>query len=285
MRPKTKNKTRAVEMSGGHTFKERVMRHVIGVYTSDRYPLILAVQGAPGTGKSYQTNKILKNAGFEVVRRSSSVLSGSREGDSERMLRHIYKNTAQLLKKGSGRLPVILFEDFDLSGAVRFDKTEYTVNTQILINLFMSLSDDIETAIPDCEERIPIFMTGNDFSALHGPMRRHGRMDFFSWNPGPDETAQALTASLTGICEDPSVIAGALIRKFPNLEIASFCMAVEIVVADWKLKQVSHYPTLGRVDIRNFEYARFDEHCNNSQVLALLESTCKRLEVAENYLS
>lgn len=66
--------------------------------------------------------------------------------------------------------------------------TQMTVNNQIVVGTLMNLSDN-PTRVSvgqdwresDITNRVPIIVTGNDFSTLYAPLVRDGRMDKFYW--------------------------------------------------------------------------------------------------------
>lgn len=66
--------------------------------------------------------------------------------------------------------------------------TQMTVNNQIVVGTLMNLSDN-PTRVSigqdwresDVTNRIPIIVTGNDFSTIYAPLIRDGRMEKFYW--------------------------------------------------------------------------------------------------------
>ena len=66
--------------------------------------------------------------------------------------------------------------------------TQMTVNNQIVAGTLMNLSDN-PTRVSigqkwresDVTNRVPIIVTGNDFSTLYAPLIRDGRMEKFYW--------------------------------------------------------------------------------------------------------
>lgn len=66
--------------------------------------------------------------------------------------------------------------------------TQMTVNNQIVVGTLMNLSDN-PTRVSigqdwretDITNRIPIIVTGNDFSTIYAPLIRDGRLDKFYW--------------------------------------------------------------------------------------------------------
>jgi hypothetical protein len=84
---------------------------------------------------------------------------------------------------------VLLIEDLD-AGAGRVDAgTQYTVNTQLVNATLMNIADNpTNVQLPGSYDmtpihRVPIIVTGNDFSTLYAPLVRDGRMDKFYWEP------------------------------------------------------------------------------------------------------
>ncbi|KAK5845907.1 hypothetical protein PVK06_002150 [Gossypium arboreum] len=65
-----------------------------------------------------------------------------------------------------------------------------TVNNQIFVGTLMNLSDN-PTRVSirqdwqesDITNRVPIIVTGNDFSTIYAPLISDGRMEKFYWQP------------------------------------------------------------------------------------------------------
>jgi hypothetical protein len=67
---------------------------------------------------------------------------------------------------------------------------QVTVNNQIVIGTLMNICDDPNRVSiganwreSDTIKRVPIIVTGNDFSTLYAPLIRDGRMEKFYWQP------------------------------------------------------------------------------------------------------
>lgn len=66
-----------------------------------------------------------------------------------------------------------------------------TVNNQIVVGTLMNLCDN-PTRVSigqdwresDITQRVPVIVTGNDFSTLYAPLIRDGRMEKFYWCVG-----------------------------------------------------------------------------------------------------
>jgi ribulose bisphosphate carboxylase small subunit len=153
-----------------------------------RVPLILGVHGRKGEGKSFQCELVFQLMGIEPVRMSAGELESPDAGDPVRLIRMRYREAAELIRV-RGKMCVLLINDLD-AGAGRVDKTtQYTVNTQLVNGTLMNIADNpTDVQLPGSYEtqaihRVPIIVTGNDFSTLYAPLVRDGRMDKFYWEP------------------------------------------------------------------------------------------------------
>ena len=151
-------------------------------------PLILGVHGRKGEGKSFQCSLLFERMGIEPVRMSGGELESPDAGDPARLIRLRYREAAELVRV-RGRMCALLIEDLD-AGAGRVDRgTQYTVNTQLVNATLMNIADNpTNVQLPGSYDsnlikRVPIIVTGNDFSTLYAPLVRDGRMDKFYWEP------------------------------------------------------------------------------------------------------
>ena len=153
-----------------------------------RVPLILGIHGKKGEGKSFQCELVFEKMGIEPVRMSAGELESPDAGDPVRLIRMRYREAAELVKV-RGKMCVLLINDLD-AGAGRVDQTtQYTVNTQLVNGTLMNIADNPrDVQLPGSYEtepiqRVPIIVTGNDFSTLYAPLVRDGRMEKFYWEP------------------------------------------------------------------------------------------------------
>ncbi|XP_039817897.1 ribulose bisphosphate carboxylase/oxygenase activase, chloroplastic-like isoform X4 [Panicum virgatum] len=92
-----------------------------------------------------------------------------------------------------GKLSCLMINDLD-AGVGRFGNTQMTVNNQIVAGTLMNLADN-PTRVSigqkwresDVTNRVPIIVTGNDFSTLYAPLIRDGRMEKFYWQPDRED--------------------------------------------------------------------------------------------------
>lgn len=160
------------------TFKNVVLTHITGNYMKNvNMPLLLAIQGYPGEGKTFQTLKICMESGIKICYISGSELSGNYEKDSILDLEENYIRACNYFS--SENTPcVIIIDDFHLSPASTKDGVGTTVNSQILTGFLMNLCDKAKNVE---DYRTPIILIGNSFKEVYEPLKRDGRMDFFTW--------------------------------------------------------------------------------------------------------
>jgi ribulose bisphosphate carboxylase small subunit len=191
-----------------------------------RVPLIMGVHGRKGEGKSFMCELVFKRMGMGVIYMSAGELESPDAGDPARLIRLRYREAGEW-SKINGRMSVLMINDID-AGSGRLDAmTQYTVNTQLVHGTLMNIADNpTNVQLPgsyDAEptRRVPIVVTGNDFSTLYAPLLRDGRMEKFYWNP----TRSDRLGILSGIFESNEVSPGdleALIDTFPDQAIDFF---------------------------------------------------------------
>ncbi|XP_076924621.1 ribulose bisphosphate carboxylase/oxygenase activase, chloroplastic-like [Bidens hawaiensis] len=171
-------------------FMDKVVVHIVKNYLAHllntNVPLILGVWGGKGQGKTFQTELIFQAMGILPVIMSAGELESERAGEPGRLIRDRYRTASQLVQN-QGKMSCLMINDID-AGLGRFGNTQMTVNNQIVVGTLMNLSDN-PTRVSigqdwrdtDIINRIPIIVTGNDFSTLYAPLVRDGRMDKFYW--------------------------------------------------------------------------------------------------------
>lgn len=148
-------------------------------------PLMLAIQGPKGEGKTQQVREVCSRIGVTILQISGSVISGGEEKEPLRIIRDAYVDAGNLWITRKNPV-VILIDDIDTSTiAVQSDR-RYGVNTQLVSGTLMHIADDPNNVGDRSTMRIPIILTGNNFQTLYGPLIRRGRMRFFDWVPSID---------------------------------------------------------------------------------------------------
>jgi hypothetical protein len=105
---------------------------------------------------------------------SGGELESPDAGDPARLIRMRYREASELVKV-RGKMCALLINDLD-AGAGRVDSTtQYTVNTQLVNATLMNIADNpTNVQLPGSYDsnpirRVPIIVTGNDFSTLYAP--------------------------------------------------------------------------------------------------------------------
>lgn len=178
-------------------------------------PLMLGVQGPPGEGKTYQTERVLAAAEIHPVMLSGGELESPDAGMPAAKVRAAYLQAGTLLQQG--RPAVLLLNDADAAIGSWGALTQYTVNTQNLVTELMHLADYPTQVEGQATRRVPIILTGNDFTRLYAPLRRPGRMRIFTWQMEFHERAQALASIFPLLSPHEAEL---LIKQFPDQPIA-----------------------------------------------------------------
>ncbi len=218
-----------------------------------RVPLILGIHGRKGEGKSFQCELVFEKMGIEVTHISGGELESPDAGDPARLIRLRYRETAELIRV-RGRMCVIMINDLD-AGAGRFDEgTQYTVNTQLVNATLMNIADNpTDVQLPGSYDatplhRVPILVTGNDFSTLYAPLIRDGRMEKFYWDPDRDEKV----GIVGGIFSEDGLSrqeVEKLVDTFPNQSI-DFFSASRARIYDEQIRNFIHETGIERVSQR-----------------------------------
>lgn len=204
-------------------FSEKVIHHVVSNYTTVQSickpPLFLAIQGVPGEGKTTQAIAACAQRGIGVKYISSSELSGELEAASMKKLQKVYSITQKMRELGF--IVCILLDDFHLGNSDNSSNNTRTVNADLLIAYMMNLADGDE------KERVPIIMTGNDFSGTYNALLRDGRADIYHWAPSIDEKIQIVSRLLNstgGSLSNEEI--ERFVSDYPNQNVAFFTQLV-----------------------------------------------------------
>ncbi len=153
-----------------------------------KVPLILGIHGRKGEGKSFQCDLVFEQMKVHAFHISAGELESPDAGDPARMLRLRYREAAEQIRK-MGQMCILMINDLD-AGAGRMNAmTQYTVNTQMVNVTLMNIADNpTNVQLPGSYDptplpRVPIIVTGNDFSTLYAPLIRDGRMSKYYWDP------------------------------------------------------------------------------------------------------
>lgn len=212
------------------SFAEPVLRHIILNNILEKAsnfspPLLLGIQGGYGMGKTFMVKELCKQYSIEAIQLSSSDFSGSVEAASRDRFRKTYED-ACIQRAKSNRYIVILIDDFHLSIATE-DDVGKTVNSNLLTSAIMNICDNPWVS----NYRIPIILTGNNFSRVYGAVIRVGRMDLLSWMPNEEEKLEIVSRIFSARFEGiNSLEIKKLLETYPDNSIAFFAQVAEDIL-------------------------------------------------------
>ncbi|KAL6908034.1 hypothetical protein ACP4OV_002204 [Aristida adscensionis] len=156
-------------------FMDKLVVHITKNFTTlpnIKVPLILGIWGGKGQGKSFQCELVFAKMGINAVVMSAGELESGNAGEPANLIRQRYREAADIVRKG--KLCVLFINDLDAGrlGATLMNIADNPTNVQL-------------PGQYNKEEnpRVPIVVTGNDFSTLYAPLIRDGRMEKFYWAP------------------------------------------------------------------------------------------------------
>ncbi len=165
-------------------------------------PLLLGIHGPSGEGKTYQCEHILKDMGVKRFLVSGGQLDNPVAGQPSAFIRQTYIRASESIRSGEATLAVVLVNDVD-TGLGTWGKSEkHTINQINVFGELMHLVDYPELVAGNETNRIPIIITGNDFTKLYNPLVRAGRMSAFEWIPSPEEKAEIIQAIYPELTRD-----------------------------------------------------------------------------------
>jgi hypothetical protein len=136
---------------------------------------------------------VLSELGCHVTFISGGELEGPNAGEPARLIRSRYIDCALRRGHSGNGLVALILNDIDVAIGDWGAQVQYTVNRQIVLGELMHLADYPTMVENRRVPRVPIILTGNDFTRLYGPATRAGRMRSFTWIPSLDEKTEMLT--------------------------------------------------------------------------------------------
>ncbi|OIV95619.1 hypothetical protein TanjilG_23850 [Lupinus angustifolius] len=156
-----------------------------------KVPLILGIWGGKGQGKSFQCELVFSKLGINPIMMSAGELESGNAGEPAKLIRQRYREAADIIRKG--KMCALFINDLDAGAGRMGGTTQYTVNNQMVNATLMNIADNpTNVQLPgmynkEDNPRVPIVVTGNDFSTLYAPLIRDGRMEKFYWAPTRDD--------------------------------------------------------------------------------------------------
>nr|ANB66371.1 Rubisco activase [Phalaenopsis hybrid cultivar] len=171
-------------------FMEKLVVHITKNFLTlpnIKVPLILGIWGGKGQGKSFQCELVFAKMGINPVMMSAGELGSGNAGEPAKLIRQRYREAADIINKG--KMCCLFINDLDAGAGRMGGTTQYTVNNQMVNATLMNIADNpTNVQLPGMynkqeNPRVPIIVTGNDFSTLYAPLIRDGRMEKFYWAP------------------------------------------------------------------------------------------------------
>ncbi|TKY47450.1 Ribulose bisphosphate carboxylase/oxygenase activase [Spatholobus suberectus] len=263
-----------------------------------KVPLILGIWGGKGQGKSFQCELVFAKMGINPIMMSAGELESGNAGEPAKLIRQRYREAADIIRKG--KMCALFINDLDAGAGRLGGTTQYTVNNQMVNATLMNIADNpTNVQLPGMynkEEnpRVPIIVTGNDFSTLYAPLIRDGRMEKFYWAPTREDRIGVCMGIFRtdGIPEQDIV---KLVDTFPGQSIDFFGALRARVYDDEVRKWVSGVgvDTIGKKLVNSkegpptFEQPKMslDKLLLYGNMLVQEQENVKRVQLADKYLN
>ncbi|XP_010543271.1 PREDICTED: ribulose bisphosphate carboxylase/oxygenase activase, chloroplastic-like [Tarenaya hassleriana] len=281
-------------------FMDKVVVHITKNFLklpNIKVPLILGIWGGKGQGKSFQCELVFAKMGINPIMMSAGELESGNAGEPAKLIRQRYREAADIIKKG--KMCCLFINDLDAGAGRLGGTTQYTVNNQMVNATLMNIADNpTNVQLPGMynkEEnpRVPIIVTGNDFSTLYAPLIRDGRMEKFYWAP----TREDRIGVCSGIFRTDNIPQGDIVKlvdTFPGQSIDFFGALRARVYDDEVRKWVTEIgvENIGRrlVNSREgppiFEQPKMtmEKLLEYGNMLVKEQENVKRVQLADKYL-
>ncbi|XP_039129852.1 LOW QUALITY PROTEIN: ribulose bisphosphate carboxylase/oxygenase activase, chloroplastic-like [Dioscorea cayenensis subsp. rotundata] len=263
-----------------------------------KVPLILGIWGGKGQGKSFQCELVFAKMGINPIMMSAGELESGNAGEPAKLIRQRYREAADIIPKG--KLCVLFINDLDAGAGRLGGTTQYTVNNQMVNATLMNIADNpTNVQLPGMynkqeNARVPIIVTGNDFSTLYAPLIRDGRMEKFYWAP----TREDRIGVCTGIFRTDNVPKEDIIKlvdTFPGQSIDFFGALrarvyddeVRKWIAEMGVEKVGKRLVNSREGPPTFEQPKMtlEKLLEYGNMLVQEQENVKRVQLADKYLS
>jgi ATPase family associated with various cellular activities (AAA) len=248
-------------------FKRIIHLHIIKnmlVRPPAREPLFLGIHGPSGDGKTFQCEHVLEEMDVKAFLISGGQLEDHYAGEPAKLIRTTYLNAHRYVEKGGNKMAAIVMNDVDTGVGKWEGLVEYTVNRQNVFGELMHLADYPNSVMGVQTARIPIIMTGNDFTKLYEPLVRAGRMTAFEWLPTAEEKAKIIDPIFSYLSREECL---RLVEHFSE-EPLSFFPVLRSTISDNLL-----YERIQRVGVRQI----MAQASKGREVLPELKASYKEL--------
>ncbi|XP_061997456.1 ribulose bisphosphate carboxylase/oxygenase activase, chloroplastic [Rosa rugosa] len=282
-------------------FMDKLVVHITKNFMSlpnIKVPLILGIWGGKGQGKSFQCELVFAKMGINPIMMSAGELESGNAGEPAKLIRQRYREAADIIRKG--KMCALFINDLDAGAGRMGGTTQYTVNNQMVNATLMNIADNpTNVQLPgmynkEDNPRVPIIVTGNDFSTLYAPLIRDGRMEKFYWAP----TREDRIGVCIGIFKSDNVAQSDIVKlvdTFPGQSIDFFGALRARVYDDEVRKWISGVgvDTIGKKLVNSkegpptFEQPKMtiEKLLEYGNMLVQEQENVKRVQLADQYLS
>ncbi|XWS74935.1 hypothetical protein CRYUN_Cryun01aG0041100 [Craigia yunnanensis] len=263
-----------------------------------KVPLILGIWGGKGQGKSFQCELVFAKMGINPIMMSAGELESGNAGEPAKLIRQRYREAADIIRKG--KMCCLFINDLDAGAGRMGGTTQYTVNNQMVNATLMNIADNpTNVQLPgmynkEDNPRVPIIVTGNDFSTLYAPLIRDGRMEKFYWAPTRDDRVGVCRGIFrTDNVADDDIVK--LVDTFPGQSIDFFGALRARVYDDEVRKWIGDVgvDTIGKKLVNSREGPpTFDQPkmtieklLEYGNMLVAEQENVKRVQLADKYMS
>ncbi|XP_062155722.1 ribulose bisphosphate carboxylase/oxygenase activase, chloroplastic isoform X2 [Alnus glutinosa] len=263
-----------------------------------KVPLILGIWGGKGQGKSFQCELVFAKMGINPIMMSAGELESGNAGEPAKLIRQRYREAADIIRKG--KMCALFINDLDAGAGRLGGTTQYTVNNQMVNATLMNIADNpTNVQLPgmynkEDNPRVPIIVTGNDFSTLYAPLIRDGRMEKFYWAPTRDDRVGVCK----GIFRNDKIAADDIVKlvdTFPGQSIDFFGALRARVYDDEVRKWISGVgvDSIGKKLVNSKEgpptfeqpTMTLEKLLEYGNMLVQEQENVKRVQLADKYLS
>ncbi|KAJ9545614.1 hypothetical protein OSB04_025321 [Centaurea solstitialis] len=263
-----------------------------------KVPLILGVWGGKGQGKSFQCELVFAKMGITPIMMSAGELESGNAGEPAKLIRQRYREAADIIKKG--KMCCLFINDLDAGAGRMGGTTQYTVNNQMVNATLMNIADNpTNVQLPgmynkEDNPRVPIIVTGNDFSTLYAPLIRDGRMEKFYWAPTREDRIGVCTGifrsdGITGdeVAKVVDTFPGQSIDFFGALRARVYDDAVREWISGVGVEGIGKRLVNSKEGPPTFEQPKItvDKLLEYGYMLVKEQENVKRVQLADTYLA
>jgi hypothetical protein len=245
------------------------------VSARDPAPLILAVHGPHGEGKTRQCEWTFERMGVCWQVPESNAFEDPNTGKVAGRIEADYRTAARAnalaQEQGRAELRVLFINDLELWIGRRDGLVQQTTNTQHVLAKLQQIADNPEADPTLPGSRAPIVVTSNDLGVVHPPLLRDGRATRFEWRPTQAERIATIQAMFPALALEQSHVRDllALVPDPPQPSsertlrgsIATFAAAravirqrhIEALLAQIGISRIVEYIRTGRVTYSDIE--------------------------------